>query len=168
MVEGCTFADVCAYLKKQQGGGFLGAADHLTGLAVVSAAGAAALAGSVSPINAVGLLGLLSAKDQIIASTGVLLERIRVRPAGMDELQRLERLEKAYCLVCHTAFFDAVGPEFAVGGYTSCGPSTNPLIERGHSRRVRRRGGHVVHVGVRIAAQAAETADFCRGHTVPP
>jgi transposase, IS30 family len=61
-----------------------------------------------------------------------------------------------------------VWPEFAVGGHTSCGLSAKPLAEREHSRRARCRGGQGVHVGARIAAQAAGIADPCRRHTVPP
>ncbi len=51
-------------------------------------------------------------------------------------------------------------PEFAVSGHTSCDLTTKSLTGRGHSRRVRCRGGHVVHVGVRIAAQAAGITGF--------
>ena len=105
MLNGCTFADVCAFVQRGDDPEVLDVLDKLTGLTILSAAGHAALAATTG-LDPIGILGLLSAKDEIFRTTKHLIKKLSTNDGPEASMQKYDRMEKAYCLICHTAFFE--------------------------------------------------------------
>src|ERR1051325_7829850 len=97
-----TFREVCKFLKEDDPK-LIEKVDLLLGLVLILSPVALAS----YPAAAASLLGLLSTKNELTKIGKSLFERITAKK-DKDSLAKQRRMEMAYCLICYTAFFEAI------------------------------------------------------------
>lgn len=94
-----TFSEVCKYIKNDDDS-LIEATGDIVGAAIIC-----------SPLvlgpAALPLFGLLGVKNQMVTLGKKLFQKLTSKH-GKDYLARMERMERAYGLICYTAFFDTL------------------------------------------------------------